>query len=496
MSKTPRSNILRGAGMASSYYSISIIKGQLASQFKSPQDPKKQNYAQLSPRVRVQVQKDQKIYESWLNEWDRNANFNRFLMLQKFIRKASGFSVASLDRMFGNSTDLVFCHIFSFFKVNCLSYCSIALQLRALRVFFEAVSGQKFCEQFVSGGGHTLIADLLPSKLLEPEDQIQIMTTLSSICVSAEIRQIMVDEKIINKVIEALPITNNDQFHNLAVTFISCTGDSAPNLCESIQNTILPYFVAYSSNERAIMTLARSYRISMLPELSEMFDIKNHLYEIIVLTRSSNHEIQSDGILIFSNLMDNASSQRRDFLLQALSDLLSYSKDGVNEEDGDSLELQQSFVLRLFVDILTKKQSAAPSLCQLMTTLLPNLVRLLGNKGNFATQMHSAQCLVKLMEYNPEAKVYLTNAIPDSWVNDMIQNYREFCLNMTQTQCDTLSSLERSQFLIRQTSVNFAAMFPKSKVKTPHSARTKTSIINRDSPLTFQPKIFNVSDIL
>lgn len=496
MSKSPRSPVLHGAGMASSYYSISIIKGQMAQQFRKEQDKKKINFGLLSPRIRAQIQGGLKKYEVWLNEWEKSAQFNRFLMLNKFIREAQGFTVADLDNMFGNATELVFCHIFSFFKVNCKNFCSISLQLKAMRIFFEAISGQKFCDQFIKAQGHSLIANLLQSKLIEMEDRIQIIQTLLSISLSIQNRKAMVEEKIVNTIIESLPIVDDKEYHELSVKFITKIGDGSPELCDQIMNTILPYFIVFQENERSMMTLARSYRVLMLPELSESLDIKNHLYEIIVLTRSPNHEIQGDGILIFSHLMNYETTARRDFLLHALSDLLTFSKEDVSEEDAGSLGYQQSFVLRLFVDIFAQKSPAATSLCKMITSLLPNLVAILGDTASFTNQMFAAQCISKMCEFSPEAKMYLSNAIPQSWADEIIKDPRKFCIAMTQTQSDTLKSLERSQFLMRHNnSINFSGYFPKSKVRSPHSARTKTTLIERESPLTFNPKIINASDV-
>ena len=498
MSQTPRKPILRAAGMSSTYYSYSIAQGQLSQIFKSSVPQKKmKHYIPLSPRLRIQIQKEQKIYQEWLEQWERNQAFNRFLMLQSFIMQCHGFSKAELDQKFGNSSELVFYHVFSFFKVNCKQYCSIALQLKAIRIFLDASSGQEFAEQFVKGNGHVIIGELLTSKHLELDDQIEIISTFISLSTSYANRSALVDDKIPSTVIDTLLAIQDDQYHNLVVNLFSRIGDSSVHLSEQIMNVILPYFLVYNTNKRAIKTLSRSYRLLMLPELSNSFDIKNHLYELIILTNSTIQEVQSDTILIFAHIAEYETPMRRAFLVQALGDLLGFSKDDVTEEEYIGLQQQQNFVLRLFVDIFTKKSETAEAVFQLLPSLLPNLVRLLGNGENFSTQNYAAQCICKMIEYNPSAKVYLSNAIPEDWVKALLENPREFCVKMTQTQSDTLSTLPRSQFLIEQTSPStklIETTSPKKPVE-PTTPKHKTTIVQRESPLKFSPKLIKVEDL-
>lgn len=499
MSKTPRRPILKAAGMSSAYYSLSLAQGQLCSLFKSQSEPKHQQHVvPLSPRLRNELQKERKIYYNWLADWDRNQNFNRFLILQKFIAECSGFSKAELDTRFGHCSELVFYHIFSFFKVNCKQFCSIALQLRALRIFLEASSGQEFTEHFIKEGGHVTVAEMLDSKHLELNDQIEILLVISSLAVSYKNRTTLVDDKIPTYIIDTFNKIKDNEYHRITVTIFSKIGDGSPQLSEQIMNVILPCFLVYANDQRALKTLARSYRILMLPELSNSFDIKNHLYELIILTKSDIQEVQNDGIMIFSHLAVNEAPLRRTFLIQAVGDLLGFSKDDVTEEESVSLELQQRFVLRLFVDIFSKKSEATECLCQLMSSLLPNLTRLLGDSTNFSNQNFAAQCICKMIQYEPQARVYLSNAIPEDWVVALIKDPKEFCINMTQTQCYTLTSLERSQFLINQPTPVTKSV----EVKTPKKCFNQTvktnesTVVVRDSPLKFAPVIVDVNDIL
>ena len=498
MSQTPRKPILRAAGMSSSYYSYSIAQGQLSQMFKSNSPRKKvKHFIPLSPRLRIQIQKEQKIYQEWLEQWERNQSFNRFLILQSFIMQCKGFSKAELDKKFGNSSELVFYHIFSFFKVNCKQYCSIALQLKAIRIFLDASSGQEFGEQFVKWNGHIIIGELLSSKHLELDDQIEIISTYISLSTSYENRSALVDDKIPSTVIDTLITIQDNQYHNLVVNLFNRIADGNLHLSEQIMNVILPYFLVYYTNTRAIKTLSRSYRLLMIPELSNSFDIKNHLYELIILTNSSIQEVQNETILIFGHLAEYETPLRRAFLVQSLGDLLGFSKDDVTEEEYLGLEHQQNFVLRLFIDIFTKKPETAEAVYKLLPTLLPNLVRILGCNDNFTTQNYAAQCICKMIEYNSSARVYLSNAIPEDWVKSLIENPREFCIKMTQTQSDTLTTLPRSQFLIELTSpsTKLIETADSKKQTAPTTPKNKTTIIQRESPLKFSPKLINVEDL-
>ena len=336
------------------------------------------------------------------------------------------------------------------------------------------------------------------SKHVELDDQIEIISTFSSLANSFPNRTALVEDKIPSIIIDTFPEVKDNQYHNLVVTLFNKIGDQNPQLSESIMNVILPCFLVYYSNERALKTLARSYRLLMLPELSNNFDIKNHLYELIILTNSSVPEVQNDAIMIFAHIAEYETPVRRAFLVQALGDLLGYSKDDVTEEEGIGLEQQQNFVLRLFVDIFTKKTQTAESVFQLMPSLLPNLVRLLGQNQSFATQNYAAQCICKMIGYDSSAKTYLTNAIPENWVSSLLSNPREFCLSMTQTQSDTLTTLERSQFLIdqnNQTTTNLIETRPIKISTAQTTTMNKSTVVERESPLKFRPKLINVEDL-
>ena len=78
--------------------------------------------------------------------------------------------------------------------------------------------------------------------------------------------------------------------------------------------------------------------------------------------------------------------------------------------------------------------------------ILPALIRAIGNTQNYAAQKAACLVIAQMSTIWPSTRTYLTNAMPNEWVQELLTRPNQFCLQMTPTQIDTFQGAEPSNF--------------------------------------------------
>ena len=73
---------------------------------------------------------------------------------------------------------------------------SISIQLKAIRVFLEASSGECFISCFLNHDGHVCLGDILHSSLSTKDDKLEAMQTLIIITGISEHNKILISDKL------------------------------------------------------------------------------------------------------------------------------------------------------------------------------------------------------------------------------------------------------------------------------------------------------------
>lgn len=441
------------AGIPSSYTSRTIrLKHYLDSQRGGPfsvEQEKPKRAVQLSHRELLQVNADKKRYQAWLTRWDRDPGVGRFLMLNEFVKQCKGKSKAELDDLYGNSSELVFIHMYAFLRLNYSRGCSIALQLQALRVFFEASSGYCFAYQFLSSGGSVLLLELIKmqSNLSEDDMREVLQTFLSLTAHGPRAQQLITETKIVEVFTAAIPQFTSSELHHMTVMLFAQIAEGDEEHAEIFCNSFRSQFSKYATIPgESLLTAAHIYHVLFSPRIAKETDIKNTISDYLSLTTTESLDVQHEAIQIFKQLLDNAVPVRRKFLFDVVIDLISVNVDEIAADALDERLFQQTFSLRLLQEILKKKSPTALALYEMNQRILPALIRAIGNTQNYAAQKAACLVIAQMSTIWPLTRTYLTNAMPKEWVQELLTRPNQFCLQMTPTQVDTFQGAEPSSF--------------------------------------------------
>ena len=453
MTQVPRIPI-PPAGLPSSYASRAVrlrhyVLSQRGGVFAQLEPEKPKRSVQLSYREMQFVNRDKKKYSAWLTRWDRDPGVGRFLLLRDFVKECYGFSKAQLDDLFGNASELVFIHIFAYLRLNYGRGCSIALQLRALRIFFEASSGYCFAYQFLSSGGSVLLLELVKMQAeLQEEDVEEVLRTFLSLTSHGpRAQQLLTETKIADVFAEAIPSFKSHNLHHMTVLLFAQIAEGDEEHAELFCNTFRSMFNTYANLDgEALLTAAHIFHVLFSPKIAAETDIRNAIGDFLAITTSESLEVQHEAIQIFKQLLDNAIPVRRKFLFDVVIDLISVNVDEIAEEVLEQRLRQQTFALRLFQAILAKKCNTANVLYEMIQRILPALIRAIGNTQNYAGQKAGCLVIAQLVTIWPDVKSYLTNAMPADWVQALLTSPNSFCMQMTPTQIDTFQGAEPSNF--------------------------------------------------
>ena len=518
----PRLNLVPRppAGLPSSHSSRSIrqkhfFEAMQGGVFGKDQPSTSRHKTKLSQRDQIAAKADKAKYNAWLKKWDHDPGIKRYLMMKDIVNNCQGFSKAQLDDLFGNASELVFMHIYVFIRWNCKTGCSVALQLRALRVFFDASSGYCFAEHFLKKGGTDILLYYLEIQQdLTQEDVLEVIRTFLSLTAhGAHAIQYILDGKFLDTYLDAIPFFKEDEMHSLSVMLLTQLCEGNETYAEKFTSALRAKFTVFQDNEQALLTAAHTFRLLFSPQLAADTDIKNQISEFLVLPSCELLDVQHEAVAIFSQLIENAVPIRRKFLFDILLDLISISIEDVPQHLVEVKMRQQTFALKLLYMIINNKGNALEALKALIHKVLPALVRSLANSDNFAAQKTSCNVIRGLIKVQPETKTYLTNAIPKEWVEDMLNDPHKFCISMTPTQIDTFMAIDASMFFFetnddtqQQTqeetkkeneldTVQLSARIPSRRRLFTPTPIVKPNVVMRESPFKFQP-MTNVSIIL
>lgn len=460
------------AGLPSSYTSRTIrLKHYADSQRGGPfvvEQEKPKRSVLLSHRELLAVNSDKRKYSAWLSRWDRDPGVGRFLMLNEFVKQCKGMSKAQLDEMYGNASELVFIHMFAFLRLNYARGCSIALQLQALRVFFEASSGYSFAYQFLSSGGSVLLLELIKmqNNLSEEDLHEVLLTFLALTSHGPRAQQLITETKIVDVFTQAIPEFPNTELHHMTVMLFAQIAEGDEEHAEVFCNAFRSQFTNYASIPgESLLTAAHIFHILFSPRIAKETDIKNTISDFLSLTTVSSLDVQHEAIQIFKQLLDNAIPVRRKYLFDVVIDLISVNVDEIAADVLDQRLLQQTFSLRLLQEILKKKSPTGVALYEMMQRILPSLIRAIGNTQNYAAQKAACLVLAQMVTIWPNTKTYLTNAMPNEWVQALLTSPNQFCLQMTPTQIDTFQGAEPSHFFFD--SIEDASKTAKPEISKP-----------------------------
>jgi hypothetical protein len=442
------------AGLPSSYTSRSIrLKHMLdtrqANIFGAHEDEKPKRSVPLSHRELLAVNADKRKYASWLSRWDRDPGTGRYLMLADFLKQCQGMSHAQLDDLFGHSSELVFIHMFAFLRLNFRRACSIALQLQALRVFFDASSGYCFAYQFLSSGGTVLLLELLTMQDdLAADDMREILTTFLSLTTPGpHAQQLMTETKLVSVFTSEMVKFADPELHKLTVMLFAQLAEGDEAHAEIFCNAFRSKFSVYAIQKlEALTTAAHIVRILFTPNLAAECDIKNTISDFLALSSTDSLDVQHAGIAIFQQLLNSAIPARRKFLFDVIIDLITVNADEIPADLMDQRLLQQTFGVRLLQVIFQVRNETSLAMYEQIQRLLPGLVRAIGNTENFAAQKAACLVLVQLVDKWPDTRQFLTNAMPNEWVAALLTSPQQFCLQMTPTQIDTFQGAEPGHF--------------------------------------------------
>jgi hypothetical protein len=442
------------AGVPSCYTSRSIrlrhiLETRQTNIFYPDERERPKRSVPLSHRELLAVNADKRKCASWLSRWDRDPGTGRFLMLSDFLKQCHGMSHAQLDELFGHSSELVFIHMFAFLRLNFRRACSIALQLQALRVFFDASSGYCFAYQFLSSGGTVLLLELLTMQDdLAPDDVREIMNTFLSLTTHGpRAQQLMTETKLVSVFTGEILKFADAELHKLTVMLFAQLAEGDEGRAEVFCNAFRSKFSVYAIQKlEALTTAAHIVRILFTNNLAAECDIRNTISDFLALSATDSLDVQRAGIAIFQQLLNNAIPARRKFLFDVIIDLITVNADEIPADLMEQRLLQQTFGVRLLQVIFQVRNETSLAMFDQIQRLLPGLVRAIGNTENFAAQKAACLVLVQLVDKWPDTRQLLTNAMPKEWVAALLTSPQQFCLQMTPTQIDTFQGAEPGHF--------------------------------------------------
>ena len=116
-----------------------------------------------------------------LRTWDGGSRSVRVKILQNFVADCNGMSAPQLERELGNSASLLLARVSSWLRLTYALGQPVALQLRAVRIFVGASSGQRFLAEYVEVGGLATLVEIIALKQLSDYDKTETLLLLQAV---------------------------------------------------------------------------------------------------------------------------------------------------------------------------------------------------------------------------------------------------------------------------------------------------------------------------
>ena len=164
-----------------------------------------------------------------LRTWDGGSRSVRVKILQNFVADCNGMSAPQLERELGNSASLLLARVSSWLRLTYALGQPVALQLRAVRIFVGASSGQRFLAEYVEVGGLATLVEIIALKQLSDDDKTETLLLLQAVAdAGRHYKEVLCEAGLVPALERFMCCLQNDALLELASAVLISLGRANP----------------------------------------------------------------------------------------------------------------------------------------------------------------------------------------------------------------------------------------------------------------------------
>ncbi|CAM4765737.1 unnamed protein product [Rotaria magnacalcarata] len=382
-----------------------------------------------------------------LSRWDQGSTKVRRQILLDFIELHTTITEPELESEFAQSASLFFTRITSWLRISYLFGTCLNEQLRALRVFLQSSTGNKYLGEFLDVGGLFTLLEILNVNQIKDEDKQQALQLLKLIADNGRIyKELICQSYGIRAIAECMAkTTTNENTQKSAQFLLDSLAHGNPTYTQQVYKGLIAILLSTSPKAQE---LSAAILCKLQPQLEQVH--RSLLEPVINLLQSFHAEVQYQAIELIQILMsnkwndDNIVSALADQLMTCLNDPPNPDRTDDDDETNDLIDSLKGGPMPIYV-----QQAAACKCIRLLVDqhyrfLRLNVVHLLlcvmGNEAYPESQRQASLTLHTFVERYPIVYEKVFDALGEQLFDAFHQNPDGFYARMTPIQADVCRS--------------------------------------------------------
>ncbi|CAF1094771.1 unnamed protein product [Adineta ricciae] len=271
-----------------------------------------------------------------LARWDEGSTKVRRQILVDFIDLHKAITEPELESEFAQSASLFFTRITSWLRITYLFGTCLNEQLRALRVFLQSSTGNKYLGEFLDVGGLFTLLEILNVNQIKDEDKLQALNLLKLIADNGRTyKELICQSYGIRAIAECMAKSNtSERTQKAAQVLLDSLALGNPIYIQQVYKGLIAILLSTSPK-------AQELSVSLLCKLQPQLEkVHGSLLEPVVnLLQSYHAEVQYQAIELIQILMshkwnnENTAAVLAEQLVRCLNESLNHEKADI--DDGD-----------------------------------------------------------------------------------------------------------------------------------------------------------------
>ena len=175
-----------------------------------------------------------------LRQWDSGSRATRVRILQNFIEQCDSLSAPQLERELGNSGSLLLARISSWLRLTYAMGQPVSLQLRAVRLFLSASSGQRFLAEYVEVGGLATLIEIMSLKHVADADKAEALRVLETVVAAGRhYKELVCEASGIPTLRGFMEVARSDELLEPAASVLVALGKGNPRYLDETHEALL-----------------------------------------------------------------------------------------------------------------------------------------------------------------------------------------------------------------------------------------------------------------
>ncbi|CAF0817189.1 unnamed protein product [Adineta steineri] len=271
-----------------------------------------------------------------LSRWDQGSTKARRQILLDFIELHKSITEPELETEFAQSASLFFTRITSWLRITYLFGTCLNEQLRALRVFLQSSTGNKFLSEFLDVGGLFTLLEILNVNQIKDEDKRQALELLKLIADNGRVyKELICQSYGIRAIAECMAkSTTHENTQKSAQILLDSLALGNPLYIQQVYKGLIAILLSTSAKAQE---LAVSLLCKLQPQLERVHG--SLLEPVVNLLQSFHAEVQYQAMEFIKILMskdwndENTAAIIAQLLINCLKDSLNQDKTDIDDDE-------------------------------------------------------------------------------------------------------------------------------------------------------------------